>query len=549
MIADYLAALLSPPRSGSRSWDRLDPKDPAIAKILGMGNNVRSKVRVDGGTVLAIPAVLRGVSIIGNAMMKVRPSIYKRLPNGGEDDKERDKAHSSWRFVNRRANDYMSAGYFRKMLTSWAILRGNGLGYIQRNANSDIIEAIPLLPDRSGMAIFRDGQKLSPDAGVQQGELRKLLPENVIHIKGMSHNGYWGIDIVDALAETFGLSIAPRDFSAAFFGQGATPTGIVFAPTGLKKEDQKDFSERLRAANEGLGKAHRLMILEDTAKYQQLTIDPEKAALIATREFERVEIADVIGIQPHKIGDSSRVSYNSLEQSNQEHLDDDLDPWLQVWEDELEFKCLTEEEKENDSHLIEFNRKALVRVNLAARTARHQFERQNGIATANDILRQENQRPIGDVGDTYMVPANMTVLGKDGLPIIKGQAAPETSPRDRPPEDPPEDEDDANNDRGAFRELALFEVERLTKRAMGEAARQAKNGDKSFIAFLDQLPTWTHEPACIAPVLKAAAANIRSQLEQMPSTANGLEAAVQAAAERIAAETLSLAREQLEAIA
>ena len=34
----------------SRSWDRLDPKDPALARMFGIGNNVRSKVTVDGST-------------------------------------------------------------------------------------------------------------------------------------------------------------------------------------------------------------------------------------------------------------------------------------------------------------------------------------------------------------------------------------------------------------------------------------------------------------------------------------------------------------------
>lgn len=553
MIADCLTALFSPP-SAVRSWDRLDPKDPVLAKMFGLGTNVRSKVVVNGDTVLGIPAVLRGVDIISNALMKAKPSIFKRVPNGGDDDSERDKAHPSWKVVHRRANQFMSAGYFRKTLTAWSILRGNGLGYIVRRGNREIVEMLPLLPDRSGMAIFRDGQKHPGDAEVQEGDevyywtivggkLRKIVPDNVIHIKGLSHNGYWGIDIVDALSESFGLSIAPRDFSAAFYGQGATPSGIVFAPTGLKESAQADFAKKVREANEGLGRSHRLMILEETAKYQQLTIDPEKAALIATREFERVEIANIIGIQAHKLGDSSRVAYNSLEQSNQEHLDDDLDPRLQTWEDEYGEKCLTEEEKDGDTHYVKFNRKALVRVNLAARTARHQFERQNGISTANDILRQEDQRPIGEVGDTYMVPANMTVLTADGLPIIKGQV-PENGTS---PEPVPAEEDDSES---AFHELAMFEVERVTTRACREAGEAARGGAGKFVEWLDRLPSWAKKPAAIAPMLGAALGHIHQELDAFtkpPHTAASLAENVARSIEAIQAGAVAQAREQLEA--
>ncbi len=223
MIADSLAALFG--ERAATSVDPLHPRDPGIVKMFGLDKGVKSGVRVNGDTVLAIPAVLRGVSIIGNALMKVRPLVYKRIPNGGEDDKERDKSHPSWKFVTRRAAPLVSAGYFRKTLTSWGILRGNGLGYLVRDGAGRIMEGIPLLPDRSGMAVFRDGARLDGSTDIHEGDvvrywtivggrLRQLLPENVIHIKGLSTNGYWGIDIVDALAETFGLSIAPRDFSA-----------------------------------------------------------------------------------------------------------------------------------------------------------------------------------------------------------------------------------------------------------------------------------------------------------------------------------------------
>lgn len=550
MIASSIGSLLG--ERAATTIDPLHPRDPGIVKLFGLGAQSKTGVRVTGDTVLGIPAVLRGVNIISNAVMKVRPIVYRRLP-GHEEDRERAKEHASWRFVTRRANPLMSAGFFRKQLTAWAILRGNGLAHLERDVAGRIVEAIPLLPDRSGMAIFRNGAKLAGTADVQPGdvirywtivggEVRRLLPENVIHIKGLSHNGYWGIDIVEALCESFGLSIAPRDYSAQFYGQGATPSAVVFAPTGLRAEQQKDFAERIQKGAQGLGKAHRLMILEETAKYQQIAIDPEKAALLKTREFERVEVADIIGIQPHKIGDSSRVAYNSLEQSNQEHLDDDLDPHLQTWEDELSEKCLTEEEKRAESHFVEFNRDSLVRVNMLARTQRDTFERTHGLATANRVLRRSNQAPIGPVGDTYMVPANMTLLDSQGVPVLRGQAAPAT-----PPPADREDKQDAAHE--GYRELALYEVERLARRATGEAVRQAKQGGAAFLAFLDQLPAWSHQPARLAELLGAATQHVHERLNAFtspPYSAADLQANVAAAAGAIIDETVDLARRHLE---
>lgn len=549
MIANAFAALW-----GASAVDPVHPRDPGIVKMFGGSAQNKARVRVDGETVLSLPAVLRGVEILSNALMKVRPVIYRRIENGSEDDKERDRNHPNWRFITRRANPLMSAGFLRKQLTQWKTLHGNGLAALVRRGNGSIERAIPMLPDRSGMAIFRNGVKLPGDAAPHEddeiwywtvvgGELRKLRPENVLHIKGISNNGYWGLDLVDVLAETYGLAIAQRDYASTLFGKGALPAAVVFMPNGLKGDAQKDFAEKIKKAGEGLGKAHQFLMLEESAKVQQLSIDPEKAQMLEGRQFSIIEVANGIGIQPHKLGDSSRVAYNSLEQSNQEHLDDDLDPILQVWEDELEEKGLTEKEKENETHLIEFNRKSLVRVNLQARTLRDTFERTYGLATANDVLRRENQRPIGPVGDTFMVPANMTVLDPQGMPIIRGQVGPPE------PQGVPQPRDDQNADRDAYHQLALHEVERLARRATSEAVRQAKQGGGPFLTFLDQLPTWTHKPAAVAPLLSSVAGRIQELLGQYanpPYVAGDLVENLTTGADAIIAHALTHARSELE---
>lgn len=564
MIAESISAFFG--GFAARSFDRLDPRDPAIAKMLGVGNNAKAGVRVDGETVLGIPAILRGVNIISNAMMKVRPIIYRRLP-GPKSDREWEIKHPSWKVVTRRANDLMSAGYLRKTLTAWAILRGNGLAYIERDGAQRVVGMIPMMPDKCGMAIFRSGHQLPAETDMQPGDMirywvkvggtvQPLKPEDVIHIKGLSHNGMWGIDIVDAMRESLGATIAARDFSASFFGQGAMGAGIIFMPSGLEQKGQEDFAKRVKQGSEGLSKAHRFLLLEESAKYEQITIDPDKAALIPTMQAQRVDIANIIGIQGHKVGDSSRVAYNSLEQSNQEHLDDDLDPYLQCWEDELGAKCLTEEEKDTESHYVEFNRMGLVRVNLQARTARDQFERQNGIATANEIIRRNNGTPIGPVGDTYMVPANMTVLTPDGLPIIKGQAAPDPQRKEPPANDEGNEEEEADETEEGMgdvaKELAMHEISRLAKRACREAAEAARGGGGKFAEWLDRLPTWPQQPAAIAPLIESTLLYIHRELDAFTKPPHGsasLAENVARSVDAIQAGAIAQAREHLEAMA
>lgn len=545
MIAERFASLW-----GATTIDPVNPRDPEIVRMLGGGRDSIAGVRVDQDTCLGYPAIWRGVNILGNGLMKVRPLIYKRIPGG----KERDHNHPSWRAITRQANPLMSAGICRKTITMHAALRGNGAAYLTRYGNGGIAEMTPLIPGKYGMVVTRGGRLLEAGEQIEEGDeisywttvggrTKRLHPDDVLHIKGMTNNGYWGLDVIQLLESSIGLGIAARDLGARFFSQGGTASGLLTMPPGLKGDQQTEFRNAIKEGYTGLTKAHRFMILEEGAKFTPFTVDPNKAQVLQTREFEIREIANIIGIQSHKLGDSSRVSYNSLEQSNQEHLDDDLDPWLQVWEDELEAKGLTAKQLDDETHLVEFNRKQLVRTNLEARTNRHRFEREFGISSANDIIKQENGDPIGAVGDTYMVPANMMVLDKEGLPIVPEPPEPE------PTEEPPADDSPAGPPRSqSFGEVAMHVAGTFTKRLCKEAQEASRKPSK-FVAWLDGLASRECEPEVIAPTLRAVVEVVRSELDaltQPPYAAADLEQNVLLAMEGLEHRAIETARTLLE---
>lgn len=534
MFANNLATLF-----GATTLDPLDPRDPKIAGMLGMGRESSAGVRVDEEKILGLAAYVRGCNILSNGVAKVTPSIHRRTTEG----REKAIEHPSWTFVTRRANQLLSASLHRKVGTFHAIGWGNHISWINRNHRAEIEGFYPMNPACTGMMITRTGRKVHPDDPIEPtdqvlywtdlgGKIKTMLPENVLHIRGLSGNGYWGYPTHEILREMFGSGLAVREFGARFFGNGATSSVVVMMPPGLKDTQQDDYVSRLKKNYSGLGRAHKMMVLENQSTVTQLTIPPEAAQLLGSQEFSNREIALAIGIQSHKVGDQSRKSYASLEQSNQEHLDDDIDPHLQVWEDELGEKCLTEREKRENTHYIEFNRKELVRTNLEAQTNRERFEREWGISTANDVKRRNNENPIGPVGDTYCVPQNMHVLNSDGLPIVMG-SEPVTSGGDQAK---------------AFNELAMNRAERFVDHALAVAKSKSKSG-KDFVEFLGEVLHWRMDPECVAVLLYSAAEVISEELTKFtepPYVANDLQANVEAACPSIRDAALQLVRDQLE---
>ena len=77
---------------------------------------------------------------------------------------------------------------------------------------------------------------------------------------------------------------------------------------------------------------HRIMVLEEGAKFHQWTVDPAKAQFLEGLQFDYRQLANIIGIKVHKLIDTANSAYASLEQANSEHRDDDLLPLARMTE-------------------------------------------------------------------------------------------------------------------------------------------------------------------------------------------------------------------------
>lgn len=462
MIAEAIHSLFN-----ANSWDGANPRDPVLKKLFGAGLKTSAGVDVDEDTSLTYAAVFRAVSLISNSVAKLPLFVYRRTADG----KERDKDHPAYRLLRRKPNDEMTAGVFRRTLQHHALLWGNGYAWIMRDNADRPMAMVPLLPDRTWpIRLQNDTERGLQEAGELVYVTRikdkpwTIPSRDMLHIRGLGFDGLRGYGVVQYAKESLGLGLGAREFGSRFFGQGAISSGIIEMPGGMDEEAEENFKKSMQDAHGGLGKSHLLMILEEGSKFTATTIPPEQAQFLQTREFEIREVANWFGVQPHKLGDPSRKSYSSLEQSNQEHLDDGLDPWLCTWEEEIEDKVLSSAEKRGDTHFVEFVREGLIRVNMSAQTARFTAGRQWGWLSANDVLRTTNQSTIGPKGDIYTIPSNMMSAEK----VIKGT---ETQDRDAAL---------AKESRSTF----VSEVDRMVRRISMQAKKKSTN-PAAFLKWLD----------------------------------------------------------------
>jgi HK97 family phage portal protein len=385
----------------------LSNPDRWLVEELG-GGKVKSGVVVNEQSALRVTAYLAAVKIISETVASLPLIVYRRIQPRG---KERAPDHPLYTVLHDQANSEMTAYQFRETLQGHILNWGNGYAEIERDGAGRVIGLWPLLPDRTWPERDQETQRLQYRTILPDGQQILLPSERVLHIPGFGFDGLVGYNPVKLAREAIGMALAAEQFGADFFGNGAKPSGIVEYPGRLSDEAYKRYKEEVQEAHGGLGKQHRLMVLEEGLKYHQVTIPPEEAQFLETRKFQVAEIARIFRVPPHMLGDLERATFSNIEHQSIEFVVHTIRPWLVRWEQAIRMKLLTPAERRE--FFAEFLVDGLLRGDIESRYNAYAVGRQNGWLSANDIREMENMNPVPG-GDVYMVNGNMVPIDQAG---------------------------------------------------------------------------------------------------------------------------------------
>ena len=506
MITEAVATLFS-----SISLSGAHPRDPAIARMLGMGMQNKAGAKVDHDTVIALPAIKRAVQIITDKMFGMPWYVFAEQLDGREFQKD----HPAWHCVNRMANSELPAQSLRQQLTQWAMLWGNGCAYIDRSG--DRIELIPLLPDRTELVRITQEQAERSGALESAGALyiktkiggdTRLFPKSeVLHIRGLGPNPHWGWDIVQLMVECFGGAMAKDEFSNRFFSNGANPVGFITMDGTLDEESEENYMRSLTNAMSGLGKAHKVILLEEGAKFQPVTIDPIKSQMLEGKQFDVRLLAMAIGIKPHKLIDGANSAFASLEQANHEHKDDDIMPWVNKWRCEYESKLLSTEELDNMTHSIDLDDESLDWVPFRERASGAVELYNNGLINKDEGRRKVNFGPSRTKrAKAFRIPSNIA-YEDDMQAVVGGQ-------QDQPPSG-------QQGQSEALEQVTEAYLAKIEKRLIAQAKSKAKDS-AGFLAWLDSLTT-EEGPEAIQPRIDQLYASTIQRLNDLCNTVTAEE--------------------------
>lgn len=466
--------------------------DPAawFTDTFNLGPNFAGET-VTPATSIELAPMWRGIRLLSGDVAKLPLCVYQRTE--GNRGKEPARMHPAYKLLKNRAHPHITAQVLKETLAAQAIWRGNGYARIYRNNVGSPIALEPLRPDTvyptvyGGMLYYvveYSSQSscldiISPDFSENPHELRRkvLTSDEVLHVKGLGDDGICGFDIVSVGRQILGSGLATLRYGGEFFANGAKMDGIIKSPRAIDNKARATIKSEFERWH-GSGNRHTVAVLDSNYEYQPVSYDPDKTQLVDMRKFGIREVANLLGIPPHKLGDESRTSFASLEQANQEYLDEALDPWLCKFEAECWDKLLTERQKASDSHVIEFKRQALLRADLVSRTTAFAQQLQNGVISRNEWRNAENMNPVEDEdGDAYYMPLNVGKIGEEPEPLPEPEPEPEAD----------DEGEDIDEDEGR----AVLSAVKPIVAALGKAGKTAAKKEKRYTDWAAELPaTW-----------------------------------------------------------
>ena len=398
-----------------KARDKPQNRTPGSGYSFFFGSTTSGKP-VNEHTAMQMTAVYSCVRILAEAVAGLPLHLYKYTDNGG---KEKALSHSLYFLLHDEPNPEMSSFVFRETLMTHLLLWGNAYAQIIRNGKGEVIALYPLMPNRmrvdrdTGGNLYYSYTRYSDEAPTINGMTVKLHPRDVLHIPGLGFDGLVGYSPIAMAKNAIGLAMATEEYGAKFFANGAAPGGVLEHPGTIK--DPQKVKDSWNMAYQGSGNAHKVAVLEEGMKYQQIGISPEQAQFLETRKFQINEIARIFRVPPHMVGDLEKSSFSNIEQQSLEFVKYTLDPWVIRWEQAISRSLLSPSEKKE--YFSKFNVDGLLRGDYVSWMNGYATARQNGWMSANDIRELEDldRIPAELGGDLYLINGNMTKLHGAGI--------------------------------------------------------------------------------------------------------------------------------------
>ena len=357
---------------------------------------------IDNDKALTLTAVWCAIRLLSESVSSLPCSVYTKQANG---DKVEDTKSRIYNLLKYRPNNYQNKITFFEYIMMSICTDGNSYVQIVRDGSGRPSQLIPISPDTVDVVI-NDGELF-----YQIDSVGILDSADVLHFKTLTDDGIDGISPIDQCKKALSWGLNVEEFGDTFFKNGAKPSSVLSTDRALSEQAIERLKNSFSNTYAKLKNSNSTIILEEGLAFKPISISPEQAQFLSSRQFGIEEVARIFNIPPHMLKDLSKSSFNNIEMQSQEFVTYTLMPYVTRIENEMNYKLFRTNEV--GKTFIEFNVNGLLRGDVKTRNEAYKTAITNGYMSINEVRQKENLNSI-EGGDKHFMQLNMTTIEKIG---------------------------------------------------------------------------------------------------------------------------------------
>lgn len=328
--------------------------------------------------------------------------------------------HEAVRVLHYRPNPHLTPSTFKQLMEFNRNHYGNAYAFIHRDQRSGkLISLIPLHPRKVTVLVDNKQQlglkssimyKYQPD----RGESVLINEKDMLHLKFSltSADGLVGKSVQEVLATTMEGAKASQAFLNNLYQNGMTAAAALEYVGDLDDARVAKLLQKIERFAMGEDNAGRIVPIPPGTKLVPLDMKLTESQFFELKKYSALQIASVFGVKPTQINDYEKASYANSEAQNLSFYVDTLLAILKQYEEEMDYKLLSEADMEKGFH-FKINVNSMLRADLKSQADIMCAYVNNGILKPNEARGKLDMTADAD-GDRLMANGNFIPLSMIG---------------------------------------------------------------------------------------------------------------------------------------